>query len=71
MTSWSIHTFFTALQGYELTRTKKDMNQPRRHTWSTLYLILHNSYVSSVMLPRKMRKLTGIENLEKPSMSAV
>ena len=42
MTSWSIHTLFTALKGYWSTKTKKGMDQPRHHWRSTLYVISHS-----------------------------
>ena len=45
---WSIHILFTAMKGYGSTKTKKDMDQPRRHWRSTLYVLLRSANFFSI-----------------------
>ena len=50
MTSWLIHTLFTALKGYGSTKTKKGMDQPRRQRLSTLYLFPRMQFQTEVKM---------------------
>ena len=49
MTSWLIHTLFTALKLYGSTKTKKGMDRPRRHWRSTLCFNINDMNLDAVL----------------------